>query len=409
MSVPAIDLKDPDLYIDGVPYALLADLRREAAVHWNPESDGAGFWSVLCYDDIVAISKDPETFSSAYEHGGHRIFNENERGVAELGAGTVGVPFISTDPPLHRWYRNAVLPGLKLARVREMGPRLKARIASLLDRVETLDGEFDFVRHIAAPFPLLTLAELFGVPADDIDRLYDWSNALVGEDDPSLRVSPEQTVALLGEMLDYASFIFDARRREPQDDILSMLAHGQLNGEPISRADFLGTFILLLVGGNETTRNSIAHGMVAFTANPAQWELLAARRELMSSAVREIVRYASPVFHMRRTATRDAVLGGQAIKAGQKVVMFYGAANRDASHFADPHALMLGRTPNEHMAFGNGPHVCLGQHLARLEMRLLWEELFSRLESFELDGEPKSMVANFVCGPKAVPVRYKMK
>ena len=401
--MPAIDLKDPDLYIDGVPYALLADLRREAAVHWNPESDGAGFWSVLCYDDIVAISKDPETFSSAYEHGGHRIFNENERGVAELGAGTVGVPFISTDPPLHRWYRNAVLPGLKLARVREMGPRLKARIASLLDRVETLDGEFDFVRHIAAPFPLLTLAELFGVPAEDIDRLYDWSNALVGEDDPSLRVSPEQTVALLGEMLDYASFIFDARRREPQDDILSMLAHGQLNGEPISRADFLGTFILLLVGGNETTRNSIAHGMVAFTANPAQWELLAARRELMSSAVREIVRYASPVFHMRRTATRDTAIAGQAVRAGDKVVLWYMSGNRDERTFDDPERFDIERPGPLHVGFGTGEHTCLGNRLAEVQIALMFEALLERMPTLRITGPGRRMRSNFINGYLELP------
>ena len=299
-----VDLKDPDLYLDAVPYALFAKLRAEASLHWNPERDGAGFWSVLRYDDITAISKDPATFSSAVANGGVRIFNENERGAGDLGSPDIGIPFISTDPPQHRWYRAAVLPGLKLARVRDMSERLNARIAVLLDAVEELDGEFDFIERIAAPFPLMTLAELFGVPVTDIDKLYAWSNVIIAEDDPTLRVSPAQMAATMGEMLSYASFAFDDRRRDPKDDLLSMVAHTRLDGQPITRADFIGTFLLLLVGGNETTRNSIAHGMIAFTENPAQWDKLRANRALMPSAVREIVRYASPVLHMRRTADR---------------------------------------------------------------------------------------------------------
>ena len=292
--MPSVDLKDPDLYLHGVPYATFAAMRQQASLHWNPESDGTGFWSVLGYEDITAISKDPKTFSSAYANGGHRIFNENERGVGDLGSSAIGVPFISTDPPLHRAYRSAVLPGLKPTRVREMEDRLRARVSAVLDKVETLGSEFDFVEHIAAPFPLMTLAELFGVPLSDIDKLYEWSNAMVGEDDPTLRISPEQAAATMGEMLGYASYLFDLRRAAPQDDILSMLANGKLDGEPISRADFLGTFILLLVGGNETTRNSISHGMVAFTENPDQWQLLREQPALMPLAVREILRYASP-------------------------------------------------------------------------------------------------------------------
>ena len=175
----SVDLKNPDLYLDGVPYGLLAELRQAAPLHWNPETMARAFWSVLRYADIAAISKDPETFSSAHAHGGHRLFNENERGVGELGESAIGVSFISTDPPLHRWYRAAVLPGLKLSRVREMSDRLRVRIKTLLDVLDGERGEFDFVEHIAAPFPRMTLAEFFGVPAEDIDKLYLWSNAMV--------------------------------------------------------------------------------------------------------------------------------------------------------------------------------------------------------------------------------------
>lgn len=399
----SLDLKDPDLYLHGVPYALIADMRRAAPLHWNPESDGAGFWSVLRYDDIVAISKDPETFSSAYANGGHRIFNENERGVAELGDAGIGIPFISTDPPLHRWYRAAVLPGLKLGRVREMGDRLRARITHLIDGLQGHTGEFDFVERIAAPFPLMTLAELFGVPVDDIDKLYNWSNAMVGEDDPSLRVSPAQMADTLGEMLDYANFIFDARRKEPQDDILSMLAHGRLNGEPISRADFLGTFILLLVGGNETTRNSIAHGMVAFTENREQWRRLRDNRALMQGAVREIVRYASPVFHMRRTATRDTVVNGQALARGDKVVLWYMAGNRDELAFDEPERFDIERAGPLHVGFGTGEHTCLGNRLAEVQIGLMFDALLERMPGLRICGPGRRMRSNFINGYLHLP------
>lgn len=397
------DLKDPDLYLHQVPYVRLAAMRRQASLHWNPESDGTGFWSVLGYEDITAISKDPKTFSSAYANGGHRIFNENERGVGDLGSSAIGIPFISTDPPLHRAYRAAVQPGLKLNRVREMEERLKARISMLLDKVEALGDTFDFVEHIAAPFPLLTLTELFGVPAGDIHKLYEWSNALVGEDDPTLRISPEQAAATMGEMLTYASDLFDARRAEPQDDILTMLAHGTLNGEPISRADFLGTFILLLVGGNETTRNSIAHGMVAFTENPEQWALLRTRPELMPLAVREILRYASPVLHMRRTATRDVVVNGQAIEKGQKVVLWYAAGNRDETVFSDPERFDITRDQRLHLSFGTGEHTCVGNRLAEVQIALMFDALIKRFPTLRITGPGRRLRSNFINGFLELP------
>jgi linalool 8-monooxygenase len=401
--MPRADLKDPDLYLNGVPYALFAELRKAAPLHWNPESDGAGFWSVLGYEDITAISKDPKTFSSAYANGGHRIFNENERGVGDLGSSAIGVPFISTDPPLHRAYRSTVLPGLKLTRVREMTERLKARIAGLLDKVMDLSGEFDFIEHLAAPFPLLTLAELFGVPASDIDKLYAWSNALVGEDDPTLRISPAQMAETLGEMLGYASYLFDLRRAAPQDDILSLLANGTLAGEPISRADFLGTFILLLVGGNETTRNSIAHGMVAFTENPDQWRLLGQQPALMPLAVREILRYASPVFHMRRTAMRDTEINAQPIKQGDKLVLWYAAGNRDEAVFSDPQRFDITRNQRLHLAFGTGEHTCVGNRLAEVQIALMFEALLTRLPTLRITGAGRRLRSNFINGYLQLP------
>ena len=401
-----VDLKDPELYLHEVPYARFAALRQRAPLIWNPESDGAGFWSVLGYEDISAISKDPKTFSSAYANGGHRIFNENERGVGDLGSSAIGIPFISTDPPLHRAYRAAVLPGLKLTRVREMEDRLKARIDDLLNKVAGFSDEFDFVQHIAAPFPLMTLAELFGVPVSDIDKLYEWSNAMVGEDDPTLRISPEQAAATMGEMLAYASYLFDARRAAPQDDIISMLAHGKLDGDPISKADFLGTFILLLVGGNETTRNSIAHGMVAFTENPGQWDLLRSRPELMPLAVREILRYASPVLHMRRTATRDVTVNGQAVRKGDKLVLWYASGNRDERVFAAPDTFDITRDGRLHLSFGTGEHTCVGNRLAEVQIALMFEALLKRFPTLRVTGKGRRLRSNFINGYLALPARW---
>lgn len=403
----ALDLKDPDLYADGVPYARLAELRAAGDVHWNPEADGPGFWSVLRHADITAVSKDPQTFSSAFANGGHRIFNEHERGTAALGANAVGIPFISTDPPEHRWYRSAVLPGLKLGRVREMVPRLEARIASLLDRVQERGDSFDFVEHIAAPYPLLTLAELIGVPDADIDRLYDWSNALVGEDDPTLRISPEQMLATMGAMLDYANHLYDARHREPGDDILSMLVHTQINGQPLARADFIATFILLLVGGNETTRNSIAHGMVAFTEHRDQWEKLRSDRSLMPAAVREIVRYASPVLHMRRTATCDTQIAGVPVARGDKVVMWYMSGNRDERAFDAPERFDIERPGPLHVGFGTGEHTCVGNRLAEVQIALMFTALLDRLPGLHITGRGRRLRSNFINGFLELPASVR--
>jgi len=404
-AIMATDLKDPDLYLDAVPYKLFARLRADNPVCWNPESDGPGFWSILKYDDITRVSKDPRTFSSAHENGGHRIFNENEVAVGNTGSSAIGVPFISTDAPLHRLYRAAVLPGLKLARVRDMNERLRQRIDKLLDAVAQESGEFDFVRAIAAPFPLMTLAELFGVPEEDIDKLYIWSNALVGEDDPSIRVSPDQAANSIGEMIEYASYIFADRRKEPKDDILSMLAHADFDGTSISRADFLGTFILLLVGGNETTRNSISHGMIAFTQAREQWHKLRRQSNLMSSAVREIVRFASPILHMRRTATCDTRIGDQAIKHGDKVVMWYVSGNRDESVFENAQRFDIEQPRPLHLGFGTGEHTCIGNRLAEVQISLMFAALGERFPDLHITGPGRRMRSNFINGFLSLPAR----
>jgi linalool 8-monooxygenase len=402
-----MDLKNPDTYATGVPYAALAELRRASPVCWNPETDGAGFWSVLRHADIAEVSRNPAVFSSAFEHGGHRIFNENEVAVANSGSSAIGIPFISTDAPLHREYRGIAQPGLSVARIRAMEERLSARLDSLLDAMAGQDGEFDFVQALAAPFPLVTLAELFGVPQTDSDRLYAWSNVMVGEDDPSIRPSQEEAARCFGEMIDYASWIYEDRKRAPRDDMLSMLANAELAGRPLSRADFLGSFVLLLVGGNETTRNSISHAMIAFTEARDQWAQLRADPGLAAAAAREIVRWASPVLHMRRTALVDTAIGGQAIRKGDKVVMWYCAGNRDESVYENPDDFVIGRDGPFHLGFGTGAHTCLGNRLAEVQIRLVFERLVQRFPDLHICGAGRRMRSNFINGLLSLPARLR--
>jgi linalool 8-monooxygenase len=398
------DLKNPDLYVGGMPYAELAALRAAGSVHWNPESDGAGFWAVLGFDDIVAVSRQADLFSSAHENGGHRIFNENEVGLTGAGESAIGIPFISRDPPTHTQYRKFVMPALSPARLEGIEARIAARVERLFAEVP-LNETVNILPLLTVPLPLLTLAELLGVPADMWHDLHRWTDAFVGEDDPDFRQSPEAMQAVMGEFLGFASALFEERRANPGADIASLLANTEIHGQPVPLGDFIGNLILALVGGNETTRNSINHSLIAFAANPDQWDAVRADPRLLPNAVKEMVRYASPVIHMRRTATRDTELGGQKIRKGDKVVVFYPAGNRDAAVFADPDRFDIARPIRQHLAFGAGVHVCVGSRLAEMQLRLAFAEMARHVRGIEIMGEPSRVRSNFINGFKRLDVR----
>ena len=398
------DLKDPDLYVGGMPYAELAALRAEGSVHWNPESDGAGFWAVLGFDDIVAVSRQADLFSSAYENGGHRIFNENEVGLTGAGEAAIGIPFISRDPPIHTQYRRFIMPALSPARLDGIEARIAERVERLFSAVP-LNEVVDILPLLTVPLPLLTLAELLGVPAEMWCDLHRWTDAFVGEDDPDFRQSPEAMQAVMGEFMAFASTLFEDRRANPGPDIASLLANTEIHGQPVPLGDFIGNLILALVGGNETTRNSINHSLIAFANHPDQWAAIRADPGLLPGAVREMVRHASPVIHMRRTATRDTDLGGQAIRKGDKVVVFYPAGNRDPSIFAHPDAFDVRRPIRQHLAFGSGVHVCVGSRLAEMQLRLAFAWLARHVQGFEIVGEPRRVRSNFINGFKRLDVR----
>ena len=393
------DLKNPDLYTERVPHEVFAKLRREAPVYWNPESDGSGFWAITRHRDIQDVSRRPDLFSSAHEHGGHRIFNENEVGLAGAGDFAIGIPLISLDPPIHTEYRKLVTPALTPGRLEGIEGRISRRCADLISKIP-LGEPVDIVPLLSAPLPLLTLAELLGLPSEIWLKLYDWTNAFVGEDDPDFRQSPQAMAATLTEFFAFARALFEQRRAQPGPDIASLLANARINDQPVSFKDFVGNLILVLVGGNETTRNSISHTLAAFAAHPDQWERIRARPEVIKTAVREMVRFATPVMHMRRTATADTEIGGCKIARGAKVVVWYVSGNRDEEVFPDADRFIIERGNVPHVGFGTGQHTCLGWRLAELQLRVVFEQLSRLVRSVEQIGKPRRFRSNFINGVK---------
>ncbi|MDP1026880.1 cytochrome P450 [Sphingomonas sp. KR1UV-12] len=402
-TVAAADLKDPGLYEAGVPWDEFAALRREDPVHWNPEADGAGFWAVTRHADIVEVSRQPQLFSSAYENGGHRIFNENEVGLTGAGDSAIGIPFISRDPPIHTRYRKFVMPALSPGRLGDIEVRIRDRVRRLVDEIP-LGDSVNLVPALSAPLPLMTLAELLGVSIDMWPKLYDWTNAFVGEDDPEFRQSPVAMAATLGEFFEFAQELFQARRAEPTGDIASLLANAEIDGEAVPFRDFVANLILVLVGGNETTRNSLSHTVAAFSANPDQWDAIRADRDVLKTAAPEMVRFASPVMHMRRTAMEDTTVGGRAVRKGDKVVLWYISANRDEDVFPDADRFLVTRKGAQHVGFGAGQHVCVGSRLAEMQLRIAFDLLADRVTSFEVQAPPRRFRSNFINGLKNLDV-----
>lgn len=398
------DFKDPDTWVGGAPHDRIAEIRRETPVYWNPESDGAGFWSVLRFEDIAAVSKQPDLFSSASANGGHRIFNENEVSVANTNDSSIGIPFISIDPPRHQQYRTLIVPGLSQARMADMESRIRARAEALVAAL-TPNDVVEWVDALSGPFPLMTLTELMDVPGDDWVKLFHWTNAFIGEDDPEMRASPEDMAQRLQEFGAYMHALYTSRRENPGADIVSMLANAVINDTPMSFGDFLANMILVTVGANETTRNSISHTICAFAADPEQWRLVRERPEILKAGVREMVRYASPVLHMRRTATADTAIGAQEIRKGDKVVLWYVSGNRDETVIPEPNRFDITRQDLKHVGFGTGQHVCIGQRLAELQLRIMFETLAARFTGFEIAAPPSRLRSNFIHGLKTLPVR----
>ncbi|HEY3820653.1 MAG TPA: cytochrome P450 [Polyangiaceae bacterium] len=398
MRLADVELHDPDVFVRGVPHDALRLLRAEAPMHFHTEPDGPGFWAVTKYDDVVTVGKDPGRFSS--HRGGTNIQDYPPENLS-----TIQLLMLNMDPPQHNKFRRLVSAGFTPRMTARLEPRIREAARTIVDAIAA-KGECDFVRNVAAELPLQVIADLLGIPQEDRGKLFDWSNRLIGFDDPEFQTSLEDGRQAAMEMWMYANELAEGAKGRKGEDLISVLMNAEVDGVGLTEMEFDAFFLLLAVAGNETTRNLVSGGMLALIENPTEYARLVADPSLVPSAVEEMLRWVTPVMYFRRTATRDTELRGVPIKENQKVCVYYTSANRDEDVFPEPFRFDVGRTPNEHLAFGVGQHFCLGNSLARLEIRVMFEELMKRLPDIQLGGSVRRLRSNFINGYKSIPVRF---
>ncbi|AGP41087.1 cytochrome [Sorangium cellulosum] len=396
MTPETVDILDPDLYLAGAPHDRFEILRREAPVYWHPEPAGRGFWAITRHDDVARISRDPAAFSS-----GRGLFIED---FAPGDMRDNPDVMIMMDPPRHGRFRALVTKGFTPRVIQRLEAHVRELVTRLIDEA-CARGGCDFASDVAGRLPLTVILEMLGVPREDQEQMLDWTMRFFGASDPDYRITPEELNTVLHNMNAYAHGLAEERRRSPKDDMLSLLMAAEVDGEKLSYREFGGFFNLLLTAGHDTTKNLITNGMLALIEHPDQRRRLLDDPSLLPTAIEEMLRFSPPVYYFRRSAVRDTEVRGQRIAAGDKVVLWYVSANRDEAVFRDPHTFDVGRTPNEHLSFGVGPHVCLGLALARLEARVAFEELLRRLPDLELAGPVVRLRSNWVSGVKSMPVR----
>jgi cholest-4-en-3-one 26-monooxygenase len=407
MELSDINLLDRDRFTDGVPHDWFTYLRKNAPIYRHPEPDGPGFWVFTKHDDVVAIGRDAKHFSSDQGRGG--VVGLEDPTAEQMEAQRMqegGNLMLTMDPPPHTRYRKLVNRGFTPRMIGMLEDHIREVSATIVEE-GLAKGEVDFVVDMASELPLIVIAELMGVPHDDRHKIFEWSNRMIGSEDPEYTVDQEEVQAAFVEMFLYAQQLAEKRRAEPRDDIISKLLSADVDGDQLTEMDFNLFFLLLAVAGNETTRNAISHGMNAFLENPDQYDRLVANPELVDTAVEEIIRWASPVMYFRRNVTEDTEYKGHQLKAGEKVSIWYASANRDEDVITDPFQFDVGRNPNPHVAFGGGgPHHCLGSNLARMEVKHFYAELIKRVAKVEAVGKPALLRSNFIGGIKHLPVRF---
>ncbi len=391
-TIPAdlhIGLTDGTFY-GGDPFPAFAWMRREAPAFYDEQ---AGVWGITRYADIKEISKDPDTFSNA---GGIRPDSD-------------ALPMmIDTDAPEHVRRRRLVSEGFTPRRIRESEDGIREICDAIIDRV-CEQGSADFVNDIAAPLPMIVIGNMLGVAPGDRDALLRWSDDMLkalGSPDPT---AMDRAALAAMEYAEYITAVAEQRRRDSQaDDLIGTLVHAEIDGDRLDESSLIYESLLILIGGDETTRHVISGGMYELLTHPDQFARLAADRSGLPIAIEEMLRWVSPIKNMARTMTRDVELHGQTLRTGQKLLLLYPSANRDETVFEDPETFDVGRTPNDHMAFGFGSHFCLGNRLARMELAVMFDRLFERLPDLALasDAEPPKRAANFVSGYETMPVTF---
>ncbi|GAA2452975.1 cytochrome P450 [Streptomyces mauvecolor] len=402
------DFTDPDLLQSRVPHPEFAELRQTAPVWWCAQPNGIagfqddGYWAVTRHADVKYVSTHPELFSSTTNTAVIR-FNES---ISREQIDVQRLIMLNMDPPEHTRVRQIVQRGFTPRAIRSLEGALRERARSIvnaaLSEADKNNGTFDFVTNIAVELPLQAIAELIGVPQEDRTKIFDWSNKMAAYDDPEYAITEEIGAEAAMELVSYAMNLAAARKECPAKDIVSTLVAAEGEGNLLS--DEFGFFVILLaVAGNETTRNAISHGMHAFLTHPDQWELY--KRERPETAAEEIVRWATPVVSFQRTATQDTELGGQKIKAGDRVGIFYSSANNDPEVFENPERFDITRDPNPHLGFGGGgPHFCLGKSLAVLEINLIFNAVADVLPDLRLAGDPRRLRSAWLNGIKGLQV-----
>ena len=399
LPLDRIDVSDPKLYQDDVWHPYFARLRAEDPVHWCPESRYGPYWAVTKYRDIMQVEVNHGTYSSDHKNGGIQI--EDQPKDLERPS------FIRMDPPRHDEQRKIVSPIVAPQNLAKMEATIRERTGRVLDGLPR-NQTFDWVEHVSIALTTMMLATLFDFPWEERRRLTYWSDvAICNVNAPESPVhSEEERFAELKNMAETMAALFNERAKvPPKFDLLSMLAHGEATREMPLR-EFMGNLTLLIVGGNDTTRNSMTGGLLALHENPDQYQKLRDNPTLVDSLVSEIIRYVTPVIHMRRSATADAELGGKQIRKGDKVILWYVSGNRDPDAIDRPNDFIIDRArPRQHMSFGFGIHRCVGNRLAELQLRILWEEILKRYPVIEVVGEAKRTYSNFIHGYRALPVR----
>ncbi len=376
-------------------WAYFDRLRAEAPVHYCDESEFGAYWSVTRYKDIMEVDTNHEVFSS---EGGIVVADQDEDFELPM--------FIAMDPPTHDDQRRVVSPVVQPINLAKLEGTIRSRAAALLDDLP-LGEEIDWVDRISIELTTQMLATLFDFPFEDRRKLTRWSDVATADEDMGIVESEDQRRAELFECLTTFTEIFKERQVKPgNNDLITMLAHGEATRDMLERPmEFLGNLILLIVGGNDTTRNSISGGVLALNQHPAEYEKLRKNPALITSMVPEIIRWQTPLAHMRRRAKVDTVLNGQSIKAGDKVVMWYVSGNRDAEAIEKPYEFIIDRAkPRQHLSFGFGIHRCMGNRLAEMQLRVVWEEIMKRFDFIEVVGEPVRIRSSFVKGYATLPV-----
>lgn len=393
-----VDLKAASTYANGHPWDAYARLRNESPVAWHPESDGPGFWALSKWADVRTVSRQPQRFSSY--RGGVMMEEIDE---AQLGAQRLMM--LNMDPPQHDRFKLLVSRGFTPKAAAGLVPRIHDLAREIVDDVIGR-GEGDFVADLAGRLPSGLIAEFMGIPRSDGEHLYELTEIMHTTDETI--APPERKMAAIGEMLAYAAGVAQSKRRNPGEDIGTALVQAEVDGVSLTDEEFQWFFLLLVNAGGDTTRNLVAAGMQLLFEHPDQRARLTADLDgLMGSAIEEMLRYTTPVIYFRRTLTEDTEIRDIPMRAGDKVVMLYGSANRDEEVFENADRFDVGRTPNPHMAFGGGgPHLCLGMHVARLEIDAMFRQILTRMRDLRPVGDRHLMASNFIAGVHSMPVKW---